>query len=113
MQNKKAAFTLVEIMVTIGILTMIATIAVPSWIYSRSKTRQTTCINNLKNIEQAKSQFALENSVVDGGTINQTDIVPKYLMAMPTCPDAGTYSINVLGTTTTCSIGGTFPHVLP
>jgi erythromycin esterase-like protein len=69
------------------------------------------CINNLRLIDAAKTQWALEKqkSATDVPTVQ--DLLP-YLKdgVFPSCPDGGTYSINAAGELPSCSIPG---HVMP
>jgi chromosome segregation ATPase len=70
-----------------------------------------TCINNLRQIDAAKNQWALENSKPVGAVPTEQDIA-VYLKdnVIPVCPSGGTYTIGAVGTPPTCSIPG---HVLP
>ena len=65
------------------------------------------CINNLKLIDAAKEQCALEKNLKDGQAVSETEI-SKYLPGgmMPKCPDGGKYSINPIGKPPTCSHPG-------
>jgi prepilin-type N-terminal cleavage/methylation domain-containing protein len=65
--RKKQGFTLVEIMIVVAIIGLLAAIAIPSFLKARDSARRTACINNLRNIDGAKDQYALENG---GGEID-------------------------------------------
>lgn len=69
------------------------------------------CINNLRQLDGAKQQWALENRKADGDVPSAQDIA-LYLkdQVLPACPAGGSYTLNGLGTAPTCSIAG---HVLP
>ena len=69
------------------------------------------CMNNLRIIEGAKDQWALENKKGVGDTVSAQDIQP-YLKnnALPVCPQGGVYTLNAVGALPTCSLPG---HVLP
>ncbi len=69
------------------------------------------CINNLRQIDAAKQQWALENSKPADAVPKAPDLLP-YLKdgIFPVCPDGGSYSLNAVGENPTCSIQG---HVLP
>lgn len=58
--RKKQGFTLVEIMIVVAIIGLLAAIAIPSFLKARESARRTACINNLRNIDGAKDQYALE-----------------------------------------------------
>jgi hypothetical protein len=69
------------------------------------------CINNLKQIDGAKQQWALENKKTVEDVPAATELAPYFKgNAFPVCPAGGGYSINAVGLGTTCSIPG---HVLP
>ena len=70
-----------------------------------------TCINNLRQIDAAKQQWALENDKTADAIPPAQDLLP-YLsnMVFPVCPSGGTYTINAVGVPPTCSVSG---HVLP
>jgi regulator of replication initiation timing len=70
-----------------------------------------TCINNLRLIEAAKQQWALDNSKTDDDVPNALELLPYFQNdVFPTCPAGGTYTINAVGVLPTCSVPG---HVLP
>ena len=69
-----------------------------------------TCINNLRQIDQAKQQWALEKSKEATDVPAAQDLAPYFQNGvLPVCPDGGTYTINAVGMLPTCSIPG---HVL-
>jgi chromosome segregation ATPase len=74
-------------------------------------TQLNTCINNLRQIDAAKQQWALENDKTADAIPPAQDLLP-YLsnMVFPVCPSGGTYTINAVGVPPTCSVSG---HVLP
>jgi chromosome segregation ATPase len=69
-----------------------------------------TCINNLRQIDGAKQQWALEKNKTLDAVPTARDLLP-YLKdgAFPVCPDGGTYSINSVDALPTCTVAG---HVL-
>ena len=57
--GRKAGFTIVELVVTITVLTVLACLLIPSVMQSRSAARQNVCLNNMRNIGVAyHSDFA-------------------------------------------------------
>jgi len=108
---KKKYFTLVEIMIVVAIIGLLAAIAIPSFIQARNTARTNACISNLKQIDAAKEQWALQNNKTSSDTPNWDDLVTAYIKSTPTCPAGGEYSINAIGTDPTCSVGG--DHKLP
>jgi chromosome segregation ATPase len=69
------------------------------------------CINNLRQIDAAKQQWALDKEKTADAVPTAQDLLP-YLKdgIFPVCPDGGNYTINAVGELPTCSIQG---HVLP
>jgi TolA-binding protein len=65
------------------------------------------CINNLRMIEGAKQQWALEKQKPQGALLIAADLAP-YLKTnvLPTCPAGGVYTINPVGYAPLCSIPG-------
>jgi prepilin-type N-terminal cleavage/methylation domain-containing protein len=106
-QLRKAGFTLVEIMIVVAIIGLLAAIAIPNFVKARGTAQKNACINNLRQIDGAKEQWALENKKSAGAAIDTTGI-NAYIKGQttPLCPAGGTYSYNVIDTPPGCSIPG-------
>lgn len=106
--RKTRAFTLVEIMIVVLIIGILLAIAVPNFIKARESSRAKTCVANLKQIEAAKEQWAMEEKKGPTDTPTQADLAGAnaYMKKWPECPSGGTYTINNVATAPTCSIGG-------
>jgi hypothetical protein len=69
------------------------------------------CINNLRQIEGAKQQFALEAQKRPGTLVSTEDLAPYFNnKAIPACPGGGVYTLGPIGLNPSCTIPG---HVLP
>jgi prepilin-type N-terminal cleavage/methylation domain-containing protein len=86
--NKRAGFTLVEIMIVVAIIGMLAAIAIPSFVRARTQSQTQACINNLRQIDDATQEWALDTLRAPTATVSFPDIQP-YLKNQITCPSAG------------------------
>ena len=117
--ENKSGFTLVEIMIVVASIGLLAAIAIPNFVKARTTSQANACINNLRQIDGAKQQWALENKKSATSTPNSTSIAP-YLGRgtageYPTCPGGGTYTMGNLQTAPVCSKStqSPSPHLLP
>ena len=108
--NKNAGFTLVEIMIVVAIIGLLAAIAIPNFVKARTTSQMNACINNLRQIDGAKQQWALENKKTAEDVPNRQEIA-TYLKdnVLPRCPGGGRYNFGAVGVAPTCSVPG---HVL-
>jgi prepilin-type N-terminal cleavage/methylation domain-containing protein len=120
--GKNMGFTLVEIMIVVAIIGLLAAIAIPNFVRARTTSQMDACINNLRLIDAAQQQWALEQRQNTTGAPGATDLQPYLghgsggeLPYCPADPAAGyttSYSVTTVAVKPTCLIvPGT--HVLP
>jgi hypothetical protein len=93
---------------------MMFAIAVPNFVHARTTAQMNACINNLRLIDGAKQQWALEYKKQATDTPTMQDLRPYIGHGpngeLPTCPAGGVYTLGVVGEKPTCSIP---KHQLP
>jgi prepilin-type N-terminal cleavage/methylation domain-containing protein len=78
--SKSHAFTLVEIMIVVSIIALLAAIAVPGFLRARKRSQASRIINDLRLIDSAVDQYAIENNKMSGAPVAVSDWT-KYLKA--------------------------------
>lgn len=116
----KNGFTLVEIMIVVAIVGLLATIAIPNFLRARTTSQQKTCISNLRQIDGAVQQWALENSATATNQVTVSDIenyIGRSTNSVETivCPAAGkgtdfeaSYKVTRVDEPPKCLIGADF-----
>lgn len=109
-------------MIVVAIIGLLAAVAIPNMVHSRTVAQQTACINNLRQLDEAKQEWAMEQRKQTTDTPQASDLQPYLGRSaageLPLCPAdsartfATSYSPNAVGTPPTCLV---LPatHVLP
>jgi len=71
--GRRSAFTLVEIMIVVAIIALLAAIAVPGFLRARKRSQASRIINDLRLIDSAIDQYAIETSKKTGDTVAVSD----------------------------------------
>ena len=73
LNRKHAGFTLVEIMIVVAIIALLAAIAVPGFLRARKRSQASKILNDLRMIDAAVDQYAIETNRTTGNTVAITD----------------------------------------
>ena len=74
LHTRKGGFTLVEIMIVVAIIALLAAIAVPNFLRARKRSQATQVLEDLRLIDSAIDQYAIETNKSGGAAVNFTDI---------------------------------------
>jgi prepilin-type N-terminal cleavage/methylation domain-containing protein len=72
-QNRHGGFTLVEIMIVVAIIALLAAIAVPGFLRARKRSQASRIINDLRLIDAAVDQYAIESNKLTGSAVGTAD----------------------------------------
>jgi prepilin-type N-terminal cleavage/methylation domain-containing protein len=120
--KSRRGFTLIEIMIVVLIIAVLLAIAIPNFMKARDTSRAKACVSNLRQIDTAKMQWAMDSipPKIGTDTPGATDLYPTYVKVKPTCPAGGEYTINAVDTNPTCpnadkylDSNGVSTHALP
>jgi prepilin-type N-terminal cleavage/methylation domain-containing protein len=76
LHSKRGGFTLVEIMIVVAIIALLAAIAVPNFLRSRKRSQATRILEDLRLIDAAIDQYAIENNMPGGHDAFWPDLQP-------------------------------------
>lgn len=112
MKQDKNGFTLVEIVLVVGIIGLVMAIGIPSFVKPREIARQNICIDNMRLLDTAKEIWALENlkNGADTPVATDLDIYLKNGTFGLICPSDSdktfitSYTVNNVNKTPVCNI---------
>lgn len=73
LNKNRGGFTLVEIMIVVAIIALLAAIAVPGFLRARKRSQASRIINDLRLIDSAVDQYAIETNKASGANVDISD----------------------------------------
>jgi len=73
LNSRRGGFTLVEIMIVVAIIALLAAIAVPGFLRARKRSQASRILNDLRMIDAAVDQYAIETNRSTGNTVAVQD----------------------------------------
>ncbi|PYL01985.1 MAG: prepilin-type cleavage/methylation domain-containing protein [Verrucomicrobia bacterium] len=107
LNSRRGGFTLVEIMIVVAIIALLAAIAVPGFLRARKRSQASRILNDLRMIDAAVDQYAIETNRSTGNTVNTADWT-NYLKKGSALYNTGT---SLLGSTYGIQTVDTIPKV--
>ena len=108
LNTKHAGFTLVEIMIVVAIIALLAAIAVPNFLRSRKRSQATQVLEDLRIIDSAVDQYAIETNKSGGSQVLWADC-QKYMKTGTRLYASG--NKDILGNSFTISSVDSVPRV--
>jgi prepilin-type N-terminal cleavage/methylation domain-containing protein len=107
LNKRRGGFTLVEIMIVVAIIALLAAIAVPGFLRARKRSQASRILNDLRMIDAAVDQYAIETNRSTGNTVNTADWT-NYLKKNSQLYNTGT---SLLGSAYGAQVVDTIPRV--
>lgn len=104
----RRGYTLVEIMIVVAVIAILMSVAIPNYLKSGKAASRNTCILNLRQIDGAMEQWAMDNNISEGSvpSPSQEDSIYNYIDGgKPVCPSSGEYTLHAVNSRpqVTCS----------
>jgi len=98
----------------IALITVVAAVLIAAallpFIFVRTMPAKAPCVNNLRQLDGAEQQWALENRKTTNDVPTLDDVSP-FLRHPLVCPEGGSYMLGRVDALPKCSIGGLY-HTL-
>jgi prepilin-type N-terminal cleavage/methylation domain-containing protein len=107
LNKKRGGFTLVEIMIVVAIIALLAAIAVPGFLRARKRSQATRILNDLRMIDSAVDQYAIETNRITGAQVAVKDWT-SYLKSGTVLYNTGN---DLLGNAYNAQVVDTLPKV--
>ena len=75
-RRNEYGFTLVEIMIVVAVIGLLAAMGIPHALHAYARSQRAACISQLRQIDSAKQQWALDSGQGGGATPTEAEIAP-------------------------------------
>lgn len=80
--------TLAEMVIVMAIISLVASMLIPSFYMATRKTRKAICLNNLRILQSVADQYSLSENVSDQTMVTQDILInTDYLIERMRCPE--------------------------
>jgi hypothetical protein len=94
----------VKIVLLAVVVLLGAAVVVPYFVKARATECNNACINNLRQIDGAKEQWALEKEKRPADAVNEAEVEQYIKGGKPNCPGGGAYTYGLVGQNPACSM---------
>jgi prepilin-type N-terminal cleavage/methylation domain-containing protein len=77
--QRRLGFTLVELMIVVALIGLLTSLAVPNLARARDTSRLNVIYSNLRTLQAAKDQWALETNQGTGAPVDDLSVLKNYL----------------------------------
>ena len=93
-------------MIVVAIIGLLAAVAIPNLIKARKTAQVNACKANLRTLEFAIQQWALEKHKGEDSEVTLEDLESYMKDGIPRCPAGGEYKLGTVEEKPTCNVGG-------
>ncbi|MDX2226938.1 MAG: prepilin-type N-terminal cleavage/methylation domain-containing protein [Verrucomicrobiae bacterium] len=109
--NSHPGFTLVEIMIVVAIIALLAAIAVPNFLRARVRSQATTLVNDVRMIDYAAEQYAIEKGLSTSTSIHFDSLVNQGYFKSGSKIYVGNSAVDLLAINST--LGVIYTNIIP
>ena len=105
---RHSGFTISEIIIVFAVIVVLVALMIPNFTTKCGRNPKDSCISNLKIIDGAKQQWAVDNKKLAKDVPADSDIYEgtNYIRTKLLCPTGGSYSLHAVSASPTCSKSG-------
>jgi len=94
----------------VPIFALLAAIAIPNLVRARYVAMENVCIQNMKELDQAKKAWSIDHPAIPIDDVTNSEIDVYIAGGFPVCPSGGTYTLGDTDSAPSCSEHGTLKY---